>query len=104
MLRSFWISTLVLCSRKGEFLCKSGRNTKYSHSKIVFVSHVSHLIDLLGLLGHHLEKLVKVDGPVAVDVVLDDQVEDLVFRRVLPDRSKDREKLLRGDRPAAVLE
>ena len=61
------------------------------------------LIDVRRLLGHHLDELLKVDGAIAVGVVLDDHVEDLVLGRVLAHGAQHRQQLLRRYRPAAVL-
>ncbi len=62
-----------------------------------------NLVDLLRLLAHHLEELLKVDGAVAVDVELDDQVEDLVLGGVLSDGAQHGQQLLGRDSAAAVL-
>ena len=62
------------------------------------------LIRLRALLLHHLQKLVEVDGPVAGQIGLHHQLQDLVLGRVLPDRAHHQQQLLGGDRAAAVLE
>ena len=64
---------------------------------------LGRLVHVRALLLHHLQELVKVDGAVAVEVVLDHQVQDLVLGRVLTDGPEDGEQLLRTDGAAAVL-
>ena len=62
------------------------------------------LVCLRALLAHHCEELLEVDGAVAVEVGLHDQVLDLVLGGVLADGSHNEQQLLCRDSSAAVLE
>ena len=65
-------------------------------------AHLS-LILIRALSPHHVDELLEVDGAVAVEVGLHDELEDLVLRRVLPDGAHHVEQLLRRDGAAPVL-
>ena len=65
-------------------------------------AHLS-LILICALSPHHVDELLEVDGAVAVEVGLHDELEHLVLCRVLPDGAHHVEQLLRRDGAAPVL-
>ena len=70
--------------------------------KFCLLPHLS-LILICAFSPHHVDELLEVDGAVAVEVGLHDELEHLVLRRVLPDRPHHVQQLLRRDRAASIL-
>ena len=61
-------------------------------------------VHLPGLSLHHVEELGKVNCPISVHVDLEHQVEELVLGGILAHGSHHVQQLLRGNRPAPVLQ
>ena len=65
----------VLFLKKANFKCSAPNS--------VTLPEICLLVDLRGFLLHHVQELGEVDGPVAVNVHLHHQVEELVLGGVL---------------------
>ena len=65
------------------FLLNSELNFKCAAPNSVTLPEICLLVDLRGFLLHHVQELGEVDGPVAVNVHLHHQVEELVLSGVL---------------------
>ena len=70
----------------------------------MYLPEVRFFVHLPGLLLHHVEELGKVNCPISIHIDLEHQVEELVLGGVLAHGSHHVQQLLRGNRPAPVLQ